>query len=256
MTKLLLEIFSLPMPFAILGGLGLVLWRVRRASRNLLALGAAGLVLTSLPITGKIAMAPQLASIEPWEPGTGAVPVAVIVPTGGAFEVPRIGWWPSSSSLDRLAAGIEALAQARAAGAAPAQLVVIGGSTRPGAPAEVDVLLSRYPELTPGPLVDATARNTAETARAARTLLPAAGSGPVLLVTDWLHMARMAASLRHEGFEVWGVPHDSLALDRLGWADLVPQARGYAASDNALHSWLGIAWYLVTGRIGFADLFP
>ncbi len=69
-------------------------------------------------------------------------------------------------------------------------------------------------------------------------------------------MARMAAALRHEGFEVRGAPHGHLALDRFGWSDLVPRSRGYAISDNALHSWLGIAWYLITGRIGFADLCP
>jgi uncharacterized SAM-binding protein YcdF (DUF218 family) len=256
MTELLLEIFSLPMPFAILGGAGLALWRARRASRVLLTLAAAGLVLTSLPIVGKIAMAPQLASVETWKPGAGAAPAAVIVPTGGIFEVPAIGWWPSSSSLDRLAAGIETLARAQAAGGPRIPLMVIGGSTQPGAPAEADVLLSRFPGPRPAALVDATARNSAETARAARALLPAAGPGPVVLVTDWLHMARMAASLRHEGFDVRGAPSGNRALDRYMWADLVPQSRGYATSDNALHSWLGVAWYLITGRIGFADLIP
>ncbi len=256
MTEFLLEIFRLPMPFTILGGLGLLLWRWRRGSRALLALATAGLVLTSLPITGKIAMAPQLASVEKWAPGDGAEAAAVIVPTGGAFEVPRVGWWPSSSSLDRLAAGIAVLDRLGATGTGEARLIVSGGSPTPGAPAEAEVLLSRYPEPGPAALVDATARNSAETAHGVRALLPDAGAGPVVVVTDWLHMARMAAALRHEGFEVRGAPQDNLALDRYAWADLVPQARGYATSGKALHSWLGIVWYLVTGRIGFGDLIP
>ena len=189
MTEILLEIFRLPMPFTILGGLGLLLWRWRRGSRALLALAAAGLVLTSLPITGKIAMAPQLASVETWAPGDGAEAAAVIVPTGGAFEVPRVGWWPSSSSLDRLAAGIAVLERLRATGAGDARLIVSGGSPTPGAPAEAEVLLSRYPEPRPTALVDGSARNSAETARGVRALLPGAGAGPVVVVTDWLHMA-------------------------------------------------------------------
>lgn len=99
---------------------------------------------------------------------------------------------------------------------------------------------------------EAESRNTAENAARTAALLEAAG-GPWLLVTSAAHMPRAVASFRAAGVPVLPHPVDyRTEPDNLIW----PRKPGDSLADarTALHEWVGLLAYYVTGRS--AALFP
>lgn len=99
---------------------------------------------------------------------------------------------------------------------------------------------------------EAQSRNTAENARRTAELL-GPDPRPWLLITSAAHMPRAVASFRAGGIEVLPYPVDyRTEPDNLAW----PRSFTGSLSDAgvALHEWLGLLTYYVTGR-GTA-LFP
>ena len=81
-----------------------------------------------------------------------------------------------------------------------------------------------------------------------------APSRRVVLVTSDLHMARMAASLRHAGLAVLELPVPSSEYKFRGWGDFLPSSRGLAISREAVREYFAILWYLATDRLDLLDL--
>lgn len=103
---------------------------------------------------------------------------------------------------------------------------------------------------------EAESRNTAENARFTKELLGGGGDAagrPWLLITSAAHMPRAVASFRSTGVPLLPYPVDyQTEPDNLLW----PREIGGSLSlaGRALHEWLGLAVYYVTGRT--AELFP
>lgn len=253
--EFLQELIRLPMPFILLAGVGLILWPRRRARRALFAISALGLLFSGAAVLGKIAFLPQQFVVASWSVQTDPPPVAIVVPTGGIFLSAPGRWSPSAASVARLTRGLALRDRIVTRGGGEVALVIVGGRTGPGSPAEAEVLRAAFGLAERTILIDRVARNSDESARAVRGLLAAAGQGPLLVVTDNLHMTRFGLSLRREGFEVYGAPLDNLGLSHIGWRDFIPRIAGLAVNSKVIHSYAGLAFYFLTGRLSASDLF-
>ena len=99
---------------------------------------------------------------------------------------------------------------------------------------------------------EAQSRNTAENARRTAEMLGEADR-PWLLVTSAAHMPRAVASFRANGLPVLPYPVDfRTEPDNLSWPRDIGSSLGTAGA--ALHEWVGLLAYYVTGR--GAELFP
>jgi len=140
-------------------------------------------------------------------------------------------------------------------------LIVIGGSPLPGQSEPEALALQRVVTLTPDTVVEDTAKDTFETARAVSALVkaPDGNNRPprVIIVTSGSHVTRMAAVLRRFGLGVAAAPprrYEDARIVRNFWLDLVPSARGARRTRRAMHEYVAISWYLATGRIRLRDL--
>lgn len=240
----LLPLLVLPLGIALLL---LVIGLLRRRRSPLVA----GLALLWFFSTGLVAQLLWRWVESPWQRGTPeAAPLAdaIVVLSGGRHAAPgseRITEWHDP---DRFLAGVELFQ----AGRAP-RLLFTGGRNpfHPGLPPEGE--LYRQEALALGIAERAMAstppvRNTAEEARAIRSLLPAPQQR-VLLVTSAFHMRRAQALFEREGLTVLPFPVDFQARGAWGgsiWRDpllWLPQARSLEDSSRALRELLGRAVY-------------
>ncbi len=253
-------LFVIPMPFLVLGTAGLIVWRWRRASRALLAASAAGLLLTSLPVTGKLLRMPLLYTVQEWEPG-GAPVDAILVPTGGIFFDGNGRWWAAASSVRRLAAALAIRDAMIEAGRDPVPIVISGGPTMDDGPAEATVLAHQFGLSGPGVVLETAALNSHQTAVNLKQQLRRLEIRSLLVVTDPWHMARMAGVLKHQGFHVTGATVDgprqmTAGFDAFGWSDFLPQPHGFRLSARSIDAMTGVVWYLASGRLRPGDLGP
>jgi uncharacterized SAM-binding protein YcdF (DUF218 family) len=94
------------------------------------------------------------------------------------------------------------------------------------------------------------ARDTCENARLTRELVRPRPAENWLLVTTAMHLPRAMACFRAAGWEV--IPY---AADRRGSVGPFEPASfrigdNLALADDALHEWLGLAYYRLSGRTG------
>ena len=252
-------LLTLPMPILAMLLLGLVLWLHRGWSLVLIGGATLAFLGLSVPLVATW-LETQLGEAAPsFDVATPGDAVAIVVPTAGIFADSQGGWWPSSASIRRAVAG-QALAERTSL-----PLVLIGGSPLGEAETEA-VSVARQLDLVgpdrpddPTVLIESGARNSAETAAAARTIAERLGGTHIVLVTSPVHVARMAANLRHVGLTVSAhapAPHASPQQPLGVLAPYLPSAAGLAGSRAALHEYLGILWYLINGHIVMADLEP
>jgi uncharacterized SAM-binding protein YcdF (DUF218 family) len=99
-------------------------------------------------------------------------------------------------------------------------------------------------------MLERESRNTAENAIFSKRLVGPKPGERWLLVTSAMHMPRAMGAFRHAGFAVEAYPVDYRSA---GWADVwtVPGSLmdGIARTDIAVHEWLGLVIYWITGRI-------
>jgi len=257
LARTLLDIFVIwPMPAVWLTFAGLLIF-CRRLGRALLALGAVLLVVGSMPVTGQTMLAILASGAPRYESGRTdpATLDAVVVPLSGAFGDPAERWWPLPGSIVRTVRGQHLQRETGL------PLMVLGGAPLPGQTEPEAVAVQRLISLDAEVSVESTARDSYETARAvaaqlARMPLPERPRR-VLLVSSSSHIMRMSASLRRFGVGVVGAPlayAEDLRLMRADILDFVPSARGMGNVRVALREFVGIGWYLVTGRIRLRDL--
>lgn len=241
-----------PMPLVWLMAVGLILSN-RKGGRRLVWASALMLVVSAMPIVGQVLGTPlSWGTIKDVNQLGAGSAKAVLVPTAGSFRAASERWWPEEGSIRRLSA---ALLVGRKLNL---PTIIAGGSPYVGQPAEAKTVHDLMVADGANVVVLPEGRNSAETAAALAKLNPELRS-PVILVTNHRHVARMRASLRRHGIEVVA----SIPVHRVSpptgharqpwWKMIVPSDNGLDATAAALHEYVGIAWYLVTGRIRIGD---
>lgn len=228
----------------------------RRASRCAAWLGAVGLaslVLFSVPwVSERVADTVEVYPNLGVEGLSAHAPQAIVILAGGRLsDSPEYGGdVPSMRTLVRLRYG------ARLHRTTGLPVAVSGGRVYDEALAEAKLMQEVLAEDlgTPVRWIETRSRNTAENANLTRGLLAAEGIDRVVLVTEAVHMRRAVRAFERAGFAVAPAPtyfqsarHRLAARDRpatwrtwLGW---LPDAQALQVSRDALHEWLGLAWY-------------
>jgi uncharacterized SAM-binding protein YcdF (DUF218 family) len=97
-------------------------------------------------------------------------------------------------------------------------------------------------------IVEDRSRTTAESATAVRRIADRLGATRVELVTSAMHMPRSLASFARAGIEVCPRPTDFQRVPVHFPSELLPQISALEKSTEALHEYLGLLAYSVTGR--------
>jgi len=93
-------------------------------------------------------------------------------------------------------------------------------------------------------------RTTYENALYSATILRKNGIRRIALVTEGIHLRRAGLCFRKQGFDVVpaGCAYRTLELRSLK-EFLIPNSWAIRTNEEALHEWVGLAWYKVRGRI-------
>src|ERR1035437_6403010 len=95
-----------------------------------------------------------------------------------------------------------------------------------------------------------TSRSTYENARNTAGLLRAHGIQRVILVTEGIDTLRAMTAFQHQGLLVVPSPCAFRMYEaRFGWKQLMPDAMSMVSNEDALHEWVGLAWYWLSGKI-------
>ena len=95
-------------------------------------------------------------------------------------------------------------------------------------------------------VLETQSRNTADSAV---RVVPLLGGRPFALVTSAGHLPRSMATFAKAGLHPVPVPADYRLPGRLAIGSFIPNPRALQASDLAVHEYLGIIWYRMSGRI-------
>jgi uncharacterized SAM-binding protein YcdF (DUF218 family) len=116
-------------------------------------------------------------------------------------------------------------------------------------------LLESFGVATERILLEDRSRNTAENAAFTRELLQPKAGERWLLITSAQHMPRAVGCFRNVGFRIEPYPLD---WQSAGWAissmSISTLGDGLTRTDGAVHEWLGLIVYRMTGRTN--ELFP
>lgn len=190
------------------------------------------------------------------QPDLDRVNPAVIIVLGGwqgagaSFTTPYSP--PISSAGDRLITGL-----ILAKRFPEAKLYLPGGLQRDqNAPSESDIsrmVLAGLELPSSRFIIEGTSRNTAENASYIRAMVDDISRDQVLLITSASHMPRAMGSFRAEGINPIAYPVDyKTHADRIPWT--LTYKSGNTLTGIALHEWVGLLAYYVTGRS--AELLP
>lgn len=92
--------------------------------------------------------------------------------------------------------------------------------------------------------------STYENAVFSARLLHARNIRRIVLVTEGLHMRRAVLCFRKQGFVVTAAPCCVRSLNRFNrWTQFVPSAGAIEDNEYALHEWVGLLWYKLSGKI-------
>lgn len=252
--RVLLDIFvAWPMPAIWLLVIGVVFQRCRKG-KTLIVLATFMFLLGSLPITGKILLWPLSNGGKAFSPSginSGGDASAIIVFTAGAFVDDDGQWWPQRGSVQRTVRGMQLQRETGL------PLIVTGGSPLAGQPPEAEVI-ARFIQLpAPQTTLETMGRDTYESGKVVAEILAKRRSGErarrVILVTSPSHIARASAVLRRFDLEPVAAPTAAPTGER-GLRDFVPSARGMNAVRGALREYVGLGWYVASGRVRLRDL--
>jgi len=94
-----------------------------------------------------------------------------------------------------------------------------------------------------------TSTSTYENARNTAALLRLRGIRRVVLITEGYSMLRAMKALQHAGLLVVPSPCTFRMYEsRSGWKQLLPDATSILSNEDALHEWVGLAWYRLSGK--------
>jgi uncharacterized SAM-binding protein YcdF (DUF218 family) len=255
----ILGFFSIPSNLMVgLGVVGILLLPTRfaRAGRRL---SVASVVLIAsvgiLPIGNALTL-PLEERFPRWDVAPGT-PAGIVV-LGGVID-PKIsagrGEVALSDAAERVTATVDLARRYPAA-----RVVFTGGNGDliADGPAEADFAIRLFESLgVPRDriIVERRARNTVENAAFTKKLVAPESGERWLLVTSAMHMPRAIGVFREAGFSVEAYPVD---YQTGGWGDLWAFSDSLVGrigmTDAAVHEWLGLFVYWITGRLPV--LFP
>jgi uncharacterized SAM-binding protein YcdF (DUF218 family) len=236
-------------------GLALLLTRWRRAGVMLMAISLVLMALGGFLPVGRILNHTLESRFPPWDPSRGA-PDGIIV-LGGAIS-PALSRAYGAPQLSGSAERVTVIAKL-ARDYPKARIVYSGGdaSLFRDAGREADYLyplLDNFGIARERVLLEARSRNTVENATFTKELVKPKPGERWLLVTSARHMPRAIGCFRRVGFPVEAYPVDwhirpiiNLSLSR-------NFGGGLAGLDGAVHEWLGLLVYRISGRT--TALFP
>jgi uncharacterized SAM-binding protein YcdF (DUF218 family) len=251
--------FALPSDVAAtLAALGVVLLftRFARAGRRLATLGVGLLLIAGLTPLGNALMLPLEERFPPWDASRGA-PTGIIV-LGGAVG-PEISAARGVTDLNESAERITATA-ALARQYPQARIVYSGGNARlvltGGIEADYAIdLLESLGVARTRVLAERASRNTIENAEFSKKLVEPKPGERWLLVTSAYHMPRSIGVFRKAGFAVEAYPVDWRTRGPIDlWLPFESVTAGLRRTDTAVHEWIGLFAYWLTGRT--SELFP
>jgi uncharacterized SAM-binding protein YcdF (DUF218 family) len=251
--------FALPSDIAAtLAAVGVVLLftRFRSAGRALATLGVVLLLIAGLSPLGNALMLPLEERFPPWDASRGA-PAGIIV-LGGAVG-PELSAARHTPDLNESAERLTATA-ALARRYPDARIVYSGGNARlvltGGIEADYAIeLLESLGVARTRVVAERQSRNTIENAEFSQQIAQPKPGERWLLVTSAYHMPRAIGVFRHVGFPVEAYPVDWRTR---GPIDLMlpfeSVTAGLRRTDTAVHEWIGLFAYRLTGRT--SELFP
>ena len=238
-----------------LAGLALLLTRWRRLGRRL--------ALTSLTLFLALGLLPVGAALNHiienrfpvWDPSRGTPDGIVVI--GGAIN-PRLSRARGQVALSDAAERLTIIAKL-ARDYPNAKIVFSSGdaSLLGNRGAEADYLyplLDTFGVPRDRVMLENKARNTAENAAFTKALVAPKPGERWLLVTSAQHMPRAMGCFRQVGFPVEGYPVDWHSTPRWRWLQPTEFGRTLATVDDAVHEWVGLIAYRLTGRT--SELLP
>src|SRR3974390_681703 len=238
-----------------LAGIALLFTRFARAGRRLLAASVILIVAIGVLPVGTALILPLEERFPQWDPAQGT-PTGIIV-LGGVIS-PEISAARGQISLAEAAERVT-VAVELARKYPSARIVFSGGNgSLFSGPSEADFAVSFFERLgVPRDRItlETQSRNTTENAVFTKRLIAPNPGEHWLLVTSALQMPRAIGAFRQAGFPVEAYPVD---YQTDGWKDLwsFPGSLmgGINRLNTAVHEWLGLLAYWITGRIPV--LFP
>lgn len=240
LLRILVTPSSLGATLFLLGLFALIVPAIRRFARPLLIASGAVLAVFSFGPVATLLLAPleyeYPAMKDPERHGAART---IVLLTAYASADPSM---PLSSRMNSSSA-FRVLEAASLANRRPDCRIVISGN--PMGAAAMGAQLEAM-GIAPARIVLETAsRNTAASAQ---SLKPLVGAGPVFLVTSAAHMRRTLAAFARNGIEALAVPADHQLPADVARAEWSLSPFNLGASDLALHEYIGLLWYRLTGR--------
>jgi len=240
----------------LLAGLLLMATRFVRAGRVLVVAAVLLLLLFGIGPGGNWLIYPLEQRFPKWDAARGA-PDGIIV-LGGSIG-PELSAAHGEPALNESAERLTAVAElARRFPAIP--IVFSGGNASlfPGGPSEAQFARRLFASFGIAPeriVLEDRSRTTAENATLTKEAVKPKPGARWLLVTSAHHMPRSVGVFRAAGFPVEAYPVDwrTLGRDDL-WKPFGSFASGLARADTAMHEWVGLIVYWLTGRV--SELLP
>jgi uncharacterized SAM-binding protein YcdF (DUF218 family) len=231
-------------------GIGLLPTRFSRGGRRLLVASVVLIAAVGVLPVGNALILPLEERFPAWDTAHGT-PTGIIV-IGGAIN-PDMSAARGQVSLDDAAERVTVVVEL-ARKYPSARIVFAGGNASLfSGPSEADFAVSFFESLgLPRNRIalETQSRNTAENAVFAKRLIAPKPDERWLLVTSAFHMPRAIGTFRKAGFSVEAYPVD---YQTNGWADLWTLSGSLMGdigrTDTAVHEWLGLLAYWITGRI-------
>jgi uncharacterized SAM-binding protein YcdF (DUF218 family) len=229
-------------------GVALLATRFRKAGlRVLIASAIVTFVIWLLPIGAALTL-PLEMRFPPWKP-TKDAPTGMIILGGVINEQVSVahGQISLNDAAERLTSAV-ALAREYP----NARIVFSGGNAQLlGGRPEGDFALRFLEQLGVAReriIIENQSRNTAENASYCKRLIAPKPDERWLLITSAMHMPRAVGAFRNVGFPVEPYPVDyQLAGWHALWSGL--GSGGVTRTDLAVHEWLGLFAYWITGRV-------
>lgn len=251
--------FALPSNLLIslgIAGVLLLCTRLRRLASWLVVTSIVLLAVAGLSSLGNILILPLEQRFPPWEPSRG--PPDGIVVLGGAIT-PDVSAARGVVTLNEAAERITAAAEL-ARRYPNARVIYTGGSNAlmfdqiaeaPFAVRELEALGIAHDRIT----AEEQSRNTIENAVFSRLIAQPKPGEVWLLVTSAYHMPRAIAAFRAAGFPVEAYPVDWRTRGSIDAArPFGALSDGLARTDAAVHEWIGLLAYRLSGKT--TELFP
>jgi uncharacterized SAM-binding protein YcdF (DUF218 family) len=227
----------------------------RRVGRVLVVLSIVLIAIAGFSPIGPILLLPLENRFPVWDASRG--PPDGIVVLGGALD-PELTQARRSVTLtdaaERITAAVELglrYPQARIIFSSGTASLGGGLPEAPAAVKEFEALGLEHGRV----VAEEQSRNTVENAAYSRVLADPKPGEKWLLVTSAFHMPRAIGAFRAAGFDIEAYPVD---FHTFGWGDarrpFWTLSHGLAATDLAVHEWVGLIAYWLSGRT--SELFP